>query len=68
MEFWKGYHGKQSGDPAKLAQALLSISALEKPSHRFMAGADAIETTEKAALTLQQQLNAFRGLSVSLDY
>jgi len=33
-----------------------------------MAGADAIETVEKVALALQQKLNAFRSLSVSLDY
>src|SRR6266853_6799790 len=26
MEFWKGYNGQQSGDPAKLAQALIRIS------------------------------------------
>lgn len=26
LEFWKGYNGQQSGDPAKLAQALITIS------------------------------------------
>ena len=31
MEFWKGYNGQQSGDPAKLAQALITISGQEKP-------------------------------------
>jgi NAD(P)-dependent dehydrogenase (short-subunit alcohol dehydrogenase family) len=25
MEFWKGYNGQQSGDPAKLAQALITM-------------------------------------------
>ena len=30
MEFWKGYNGQQSGDPAKLAQALITISAQER--------------------------------------
>src|SRR6202043_3767051 len=40
MEFWKGYNGQQSGDPAKLAQALMAISSEEKPPRRFIAGAD----------------------------
>jgi hypothetical protein len=68
MQYWKGYNGKQSGDPAKLAQALLKISAMDKPPRRFLAGADAIETAENVVATLQQQLNAFRDLSSSLAY
>jgi NAD(P)-dependent dehydrogenase (short-subunit alcohol dehydrogenase family) len=42
MQFWKDQNGQQSGDPAKLAQALITISSLEKPPRRFIAGADAI--------------------------
>jgi NAD(P)-dependent dehydrogenase (short-subunit alcohol dehydrogenase family) len=66
MEFWKGYNGQQSGDPAKLAQALITLSNLEKPPRRFIAGADAVETAEKVAATLQQQTDAYRELSSSL--
>jgi NAD(P)-dependent dehydrogenase (short-subunit alcohol dehydrogenase family) len=68
MEFWKGYNGQQSGDPAKLAQALITISGQEKPPRRFIAGADAVETAEKVAATLRQQTDAYRGLSSSLAY
>src|SRR4051794_24410388 len=68
MEFWKGYNGQQSGDPAKLAQALITISRQDKPPRRFMAGADAVETAEKVAATLQQQTDAYRELSSSLAY
>ena len=68
MEFWKGYNGQQSGDPAKLAQALITISSLDKPPRRFIAGADAVETAEKVAATLQQQTDAYRKLSSSLAY
>src|SRR6185295_17754198 len=68
MEFWKGYSGQQSGDPVKLAQALITLSNMEHPPVRFLAGADAIETAEKVASTLQEQLNAFRDLSSSLAY
>jgi NAD(P)-dependent dehydrogenase (short-subunit alcohol dehydrogenase family) len=68
MEFWRGHNGQQSGDPAKLAKALITISSLEKPPRRFIAGADAVETAEKAASTLQQQTDAYRELSSSLAY
>jgi NAD(P)-dependent dehydrogenase (short-subunit alcohol dehydrogenase family) len=68
MEFWKGYNGQQSGDPAKLAQALITISSQDKPPRRFIAGADAVETAEKVAATLQQQTDAYRVLSSSLAY
>lgn len=68
IQFWKGYNGKQSGDPAKLAQALLTISGINKPPRRFLAGADAIETAEKVAAVLLEEINAFRELSSSLDY
>ena len=37
-----GPNGKQGGDPAKLAQALLTITGEEPPPRRFIAGADAI--------------------------
>jgi NAD(P)-dependent dehydrogenase (short-subunit alcohol dehydrogenase family) len=68
MEFWKGHNGQQSGDPAKLAQALITISSQVKPPRRFIAGADAVETAEKVAATLQQQTDAYRELSSSLAY
>src|SRR5580700_6857164 len=68
MEFWRGYNGQQAGDPAKLARALITISSEDKPPRRFLAGADAVETAEKVASTLQQQTDAYRELSSSLAY
>jgi NAD(P)-dependent dehydrogenase (short-subunit alcohol dehydrogenase family) len=68
MKFWKGYNGQQSGDPAKLAKALITISNEEKPPLRFIAGADAVETAGQVAAMLQQQTNAYRDLSVSLAF
>src|SRR3981189_3115264 len=53
MQFWKSQNGQQSGDPAKLAQALITISSQEKPPRRFIAGADAVRTAEQVAATLQ---------------
>jgi NAD(P)-dependent dehydrogenase (short-subunit alcohol dehydrogenase family) len=67
-EFWKSQNGKQGGDPAKLARALITIAAQEPPPTRFIAGADAIESSNQKVAALQQQIGAFRDLSTSLGF
>jgi hypothetical protein len=42
--------GKQGGDPAKLAAALVELAALEEPPVRFAAGADAAELSRPRPL------------------
>ena len=42
-------NGRQGGDPAKLAAALVQLAALEEPPLRFPAGADAVEIFEQTA-------------------
>ncbi|EDM37933.1 putative short-chain dehydrogenase/oxidoreductase [Pedobacter sp. BAL39] len=68
MQFWQGANGQQPGDPAKLAQALVTILNNEKPPLRFLAGADAVATAEQVATTLKEQPEAYRDLSSSLAY
>jgi NAD(P)-dependent dehydrogenase (short-subunit alcohol dehydrogenase family) len=68
LEFWKAQNGKQSGDPAKLAQALITIASQEPPPRRFIAGADAIGTAEQKVADLKAQIEAFRALSTSLAF
>src|SRR4051794_30648333 len=46
-EFWESMNGRQGGDPAKLAQALLTITDQQQPPFRFLAGADAIAQAEE---------------------
>ena len=65
---WKSMDGKQSGDPAKLADALVKLAALEQPPVRFAAGADAVQIFEAKANALLTQAEAHRGLSTSLAY
>ena len=67
-EFWKAQNGKQSGAPAKLAQALITLTSQKELPRRFIAGADAIGTAEQKVALLQQQINAYRELSTSLAY
>jgi NAD(P)-dependent dehydrogenase (short-subunit alcohol dehydrogenase family) len=68
LQFWKGANGQQSGDPAKLAQALLIVTGDKKPPLRFLAGADAVDTAGQVVTILQQQAIAYRELSSSLSY
>jgi NAD(P)-dependent dehydrogenase (short-subunit alcohol dehydrogenase family) len=65
---WKSMNGKQGGDPAKLADALVKLVALQDPPTRFAAGADAMQTFEAKANTLLAQGQAHRELSTSLAY
>ncbi|MBI2685564.1 MAG: SDR family NAD(P)-dependent oxidoreductase [Acidobacteria bacterium] len=68
LEFWKSQNGQQSGDPAKLAQALLTIASQQPPPRRFMAGADAVSTGDQVVADLKAQIDAFRDLSSSLAF
>ncbi|MCW2806353.1 MAG: oxidoreductase [Marmoricola sp.] len=68
VDGWRSMDGKQGGDPAKLADALVQVVALEEPPARFAAGADAVEVFERKAQTLLDQANAHRELSSSLAH
>lgn len=60
--------GKQGGDPAKLAEAVVKLAALEKPPTRFAAGVDAMQTFETKAKALLAQAQAHRELSAALAH
>ncbi len=68
MAGWKATHGQQAGDPAKLAQALLTIAGQEPPPRRFLAGVDAIATAEQKIADLQADIASNRQLSTSLAH
>ena len=65
---WKAMNGRQGGDPAKLANALVQLAGQEEPPLRWVAGADAIATVEQKAKDLLAQADAYRELSSSLAY
>ena len=65
-QFWTSQNGKQGGDPAKLAQALIKLESQDELPLRFLAGADAIATAEQKIVLLRQQIDAYRELSSSL--
>ncbi|GAA1373670.1 SDR family NAD(P)-dependent oxidoreductase [Streptomyces beijiangensis] len=65
---WQGMNGRQAGDPAKLAAALLKVTAMEEPPVRFVAGADAIQGAESKARELLAQVDASRELGGDLAH
>ncbi|MFJ2362352.1 SDR family oxidoreductase [Pseudomonas sp. NPDC087697] len=65
---WSGMDGKQGGDPAKLADAIVHLAGLDEPPVRFAAGSDAVQTFESKANALLAQADAYRQLSSSLAH
>jgi NAD(P)-dependent dehydrogenase (short-subunit alcohol dehydrogenase family) len=65
---WRSMNGRQGGDPAKLAAALVTITELDNPPVRFVAGADAVAAVEQKATELLAQIDAYRDLSGDLAY
>jgi NAD(P)-dependent dehydrogenase (short-subunit alcohol dehydrogenase family) len=65
---WKSMDGLQSGDPAKLAGALVQLASQDDPPLRFAAGADAVRALEQKAKGLLAQAGAYRELSSSLAH
>ena len=65
---WNSMNGQQTGDPAKLADALVHLAAMEEPPLRFPAGADAVVTFENRAKLLLEQAGANRELSSNLAH
>ena len=67
---WVRYDGggKQGGDPAKLATALVQLAGHDEPPLRWVAGADAVEAVEKKARILLSQVDAHRELSSNLAH
>jgi NAD(P)-dependent dehydrogenase (short-subunit alcohol dehydrogenase family) len=65
---WNAMNGKQAGDPAKLANALVQLATKDEPPLRFAAGADAIATVEQKAKDLLAQVDAYRELSSNLAH
>jgi NAD(P)-dependent dehydrogenase (short-subunit alcohol dehydrogenase family) len=63
---WNSMNGQQSGDPAKLANALVQLAGQDESPLRWAAGADAVETVEQKAKDMLAQVDAYRDLSTSL--
>jgi NAD(P)-dependent dehydrogenase (short-subunit alcohol dehydrogenase family) len=65
---WESMNGKQTGDPAKLGRALVTLLDSPTPPERWIAGADAVRGITQKAELLRQQASAFPELSTTLDH
>jgi NAD(P)-dependent dehydrogenase (short-subunit alcohol dehydrogenase family) len=65
---WQAMNGRQAGDPAKLARALVQLADSDEPPLRWVAGEDAVEGAEQKAQLLLEQIDAHRALSTDLAH
>jgi NAD(P)-dependent dehydrogenase (short-subunit alcohol dehydrogenase family) len=68
VKAWASMSGKQGGNPAKLADAIVQLAGLQEPPTRFPAGADAVKLFEAKSKALLAQAAAHRALSSSLEF
>jgi NAD(P)-dependent dehydrogenase (short-subunit alcohol dehydrogenase family) len=62
------YDGRQPGDPARAAQAILRIAAMDEPPFRLPLGSDSVTIIAQADRARLEELETWRGLSVSTDF
>jgi len=60
--------GKQAGDPARLAQAIVQLAEEPQPPLRFAAGAMAVDAVGAKLVEMQRELDRWRALGVGTDY
>jgi NAD(P)-dependent dehydrogenase (short-subunit alcohol dehydrogenase family) len=60
--------GRQAGDPAKAAQALLEVIASEKPPVHLLLGKDALALVRAKLAAMSEEIDAWEALSASTDH
>lgn len=68
IRFQRDYNGKQPGDPAKAAAALLYLASLPEPPLHLLLGSDSYNAAEKSAFDKLESDKKWKDLSVSTDY
>jgi len=66
--FQREFNGKQPGDPAKAAAAMLHIASLAEPPLRLILGSDAFRAIESNDVAKLESDRSWRDLSVSTDF
>ena len=67
VRFQRSYNGRQPGDPAKAATALLHVASLSEPPLRLLLGSDSYAAAEKSALEKIESDRHWKDLSLSTD-
>jgi len=66
--FQRDFNGKQPGDPARAAAALLRLASAEEPPLRIVLGSDAYNSAEKNDLAMIELGKKWKDLSYSTDF
>lgn len=64
----RDYNGRQPGDPARAAQVILAVAAMDAPPLRLALGSDAVASIGAADTARLAELERWRSLSVSTDF
>ncbi|WP_214474915.1 SDR family NAD(P)-dependent oxidoreductase [Mesorhizobium sp. dw_380] len=64
----RAYNNRQPGDPTRAAQVILEIATMDRPPLRLPIGSDAVKIIERADLGKLEELERWRGLSISTDF
>jgi NAD(P)-dependent dehydrogenase (short-subunit alcohol dehydrogenase family) len=67
-ESFEARNGKQPGDPAKLAQAMVHLAGQPRPPMRFAAGAFAVHTARTKFTGMLAELESYEKASVATDF
>jgi NAD(P)-dependent dehydrogenase (short-subunit alcohol dehydrogenase family) len=66
--FQRSYDGRQPGDPARAAEVILQVAAMDNPPLRLLLGSDAVRLVEAAEQAKFAADLLWRPLSVSTDF
>ncbi|PZE84386.1 SDR family oxidoreductase [Curtobacterium sp. MCBD17_032] len=66
--FFRSMEGRQTGDPAKLAQTIIKLAAMPEPPLRLPAGEDSVDGIVQKGAQLAEQARAFPELSDDLNH
>ena len=61
-------NGKQQGDPALLARAMVTLANADKPPLRFTAGAMAVDGLDAKLAAMKAELDLWRERGIATDY
>ena len=61
-------NGKQPGDPAKLAEAIVRLASEAKPPMRFIGGKFALDIMDKKLAAVRTDVENWRAVSAETDY
>jgi NAD(P)-dependent dehydrogenase (short-subunit alcohol dehydrogenase family) len=68
IRFQRDYNGKQPGDPAKAAAAIIRIAGHEQPPLRLLLGSDAFTFATQNDIARRDSDEKWRELSISTDF